>query len=123
MADISIIEFVVYAFFAYTGMLMLIVSTIKEVPSGKSHSIVRAVWLVPSILCAAILAGSGVFIELPATTNTIINLNTTDVFTEVITQRIELLNPIWVTFHFLIFAVMLVYVIMQALILLTKIGE
>jgi len=122
--DISIIEFGVYGFVAYTSILMLIISTIKEVPAEKSHSIVRAIYLIPGILCAIILASSGVNIEITdvTTTNTITAVNTSEVFTEAITSTslIELENPIWVSFHFLLAAVLTVYVINQMLILFTK---
>ena len=59
MADISIIEFAVYAFIAYSGMLMLIISTIREAPQTKSQSFTRAMYLIPSIVCAFLLAGMG----------------------------------------------------------------
>jgi len=124
MGDISIIEFGVYGFIAYASILMLIISTIKDVPDEKSHSIVRAIYLIPGILCAIILASSGVNIEVTdiTTTNTITAVNTTEVFTEAITSSslIELQNPVWVSFHFLLAAVLMVYVINQMLILLTK---
>jgi len=123
--DISILEFIVYGLIAYSSMLMLIISTIKEVPSGKSHSIVRVMYLIPGIFCAVILAGSGVNIitEDVVTTNTIVNLNTTEVFTESFNQTrlIELQNPIWISFHFLLAAVMVVYVISQIVTLFTKV--
>jgi len=122
--DISIIEFGVYGFIAYSSILMLIISTIKEVPSEKSHSIVRAIYLIPGILAAILLASSGVNIEITdvTTTNTITALNTSEVFTEAITTSslIELQNPVWVSFHFLLAAVLMVYVINQMLILFTK---
>lgn len=124
MPTISIIEFGVYGFIAYASILMLIISTIKEVPSTTSHSIVRVIWLIPGILCAIILAGSGVNIEITdvTTVNTITAVNTSEVFTEVISSSslIELENPIWVSFHFLLAAVLMIYVISQILILFTK---
>lgn len=106
-------------------MLMLIISTIKEVPAGKSHAIVRAAFLIPGVFAAMILAGSGVNIvtESSTTDNTIINLNTTEVFTESFEKetQIVLQNPIWISFHYLLAAVMLIYVVTQILILFTKV--
>ena len=64
MSDISIIEFAVYAFIAYSGMLMLIISTIREAPQTKSQSFTRAMYLIPSIVCAFLLAGMGESIDL-----------------------------------------------------------
>ncbi len=127
MADYSIIEFGVYAFFAYSSMLMLIISTIKEVPMTKALSIVRAIYLFPGILSAAILAFSGrdLLIQTQVITNVIKDLNTTETWTEAITTttEVELQNEVWITFHFFLFVVMSVYVITQMLILLTKAGQ
>ena len=104
---------------------MLIISTVKEVPDNKPHAIVRAIFLIPGFLCAIILASSGVDIitQDSIITNTITAVNTTEVFTEAITtsSSIELLNPIWITFHFLIAIVLAVYIIYQVLILLMKV--
>lgn len=122
--DISIIEFGVYGFIAYSSMLMLIISTIKEVPSVKSHTIVRAIYLIPGIIATIVLASSGVNIITAdiTTTNTITALNTSEVFVEAISTstQIVLQNPVWVSFHFLLAAIMTVYVINQMLILFTK---
>lgn len=127
MADYSIIEFGVYAFFAYSSMLMLIISTIKEVPMTRSLSIVRAIYLIPGIICAGILSFSGrdILIRTENITNLIKDLNTTETWTETIstTTEIELQNEVWITFHFLLFVVMTVYVVAQMLILLGKTGK
>ena len=64
MADLSIIEFGVYGFIAYSGLLMLIISTIRETPQTKSQSFARAMYLIPSIICAFLLASSGQIIGL-----------------------------------------------------------
>ena len=121
MADISILEFIVYGFITYSSLLMLIISTIKEVPSEKSGSVFRSIWLIPGILCAFILASSGINIVTSDTTNTITSVNTTEVWTETISSSIVLQNPIWVTVHLLIFMVLIVYVVLQVLNLFTKI--
>ena len=122
--DISIIEFGVYGFIAYSSILMLIISTVKEVPSVKSHTIVRAIYLIPGIIATIVLASSGVNIITAdiTTTNTITALNTSEVFVEAISTstQIVLQNPIWISFHFLLAAVMTIYVINQMLILFTK---
>jgi len=121
MADISILEFIVYGFITYSSLLMLIISTIKEVPTEKSGSVYRSIWLIPGILCAFILASSGINIVTSDTTNTITSVNTTEVWTETISSSIVLQNPIWVTVHLLIFMVLIVYVVLQVLNLFTKI--
>lgn len=123
--DISLIEFIVYGLVAYTGVILLIISAFREVPSGRSQSIVRAMYLSLSVIACIILSGSGVNIEMETvtTTNTIISLNTTEVFTEDITEShlFTLQNPVWVLFHYMLAVVMLVYVILQILMLFTKI--
>lgn len=124
MGDISVIEFLVFGFIAYSSLLMLIISTIKEVPTTKASSIVRAIFLIPGIICAAVLAGSGTSIitDTVTTTNTIRNVNTTEVWTETTTQdkSIELQSTVWITVHQMIFLVLIVYVINQIFILFTK---
>lgn len=121
MADLSIIEFIVYAIIGYSGMLMLIIQVIKAPPDEKSGSIVRVVYLIPSIIACLIIAGSADTITTQDYTNTIIDLNTTSVWTEAITSEIELANPIWITFHYLMAIVMMVYTITQVLTLFLKI--
>lgn len=120
MGDLSLIEFIVYGLIAYTGMIMLIVSAFKkDLPDQNILGLVRVVFLVPSIICAGILSGSGIHIttEQAATTNIIKDLNNTDTWQETTNQvnQFVLVSPIWITVHFLIFIVMLVYVIQQVL--------
>lgn len=118
MSDISIIEFAVYAFIAYSGMLMLIISTIREAPQTKSQSFTRAMYLIPSIVCAFLLAGMGETIsimdmaheEIHNQNNTVINIHEH--------YSITLVNPIWITFNFMIAIIMLFHFIMQTLQLL-----
>ncbi len=122
MADLSIIEFGVYGFIAYISVLMLIISTVKQVPTESSGSIVRAVYLIPGIISCLIIAGGGDTIILADYTNAINQTSTAAVdFTETITSQIDLQNPIWVTFHYLLAMVLTVYVILQILTLFTKI--
>lgn len=93
----------------------------------KALSIVRAIYLFPGILSAAILAFSGrdLLIQTQSISNIIKDLNTTETWTEnvILTTEIELQNEVWITFHFFLFVVMSVYVITQMLILLTKAGQ
>ena len=118
MADISIIEFAVYAFIAYSGMLMLIISTIREAPQTKSQSFTRAMYLIPSIVCAFLLAGMGETIgiqdmyheEIHNQNNTVVNIHEH--------YSITLINPIWITVNFMLAIIMLFHFIMQTLQLL-----
>ena len=124
---ISIIEFAVYGFITYVSLLMLIISVVKETPTGKSQSIIRAMWLIPGIITASLLAGLGdsITMEDTTTTSTLINVNTTETWTETVATNAEitLIDPIWVSIHYMIFAVLLAYVLLQMLTLLTRIGN
>jgi hypothetical protein len=125
VADISIIEFGVYGFLAYSGMLMLIISAFTETPSTKSQSATRTIWLIPCMIAASLLAGAGENITFD-TTNTInsITENATSsvAFTEDVTTttQITLLQPIWGMLHLMIFFVLLIYIIMQILTMFTS---
>jgi len=121
MGDLSIIEFGVYGFIVYSSMLMLIISVIKDVPTTKNLAISRAVWLIPAVVLAFVLSSSTGTITTFDTTNTIVSLNTTEVFVETISQRIVLLDPIWVLVHLMFGFVLIIYIIIQLLTLFTKI--
>ena len=120
MGDISILEFGVFGFLAYTSILMLIISTIRETPFSQSQSIARVVYLVPGIVCAMILATSGVNITLE-TVNTVNLTNATNsnstIFIETAntTSAFILLDPVWGAVHAMIAMVMVVYVVNQIL--------
>lgn len=116
MADISIIEFAVYAFIAYSGMLMLIISTIREAPQTKSQSFTRAMYLIPSIVCAFLLAGMGESVGLYEVVSSGIEQGTATSLNQVFT--INLVNPIWITVNFMFGVLMTFHFIMQTLQLL-----
>ncbi len=123
--DISIIEFIVYGLVAYSSLLMLIISTIRDPPCTKAHSIVRSMYLIPGIICMIIIAGSGTIIYMETMTTNITTTSnvTAELWTEVGTHErsFELLNPVWVTVHFLFAIIMIVYVILQMVTLFTKV--
>ncbi len=126
LADISIIEWGVYGFVAYSSLLMLIISVVKEVPDKKSQSILRSMWFIPGVICAGLLMFSSVNIvmETTNTVNTITdNQTSTIIFTEDITvQRfIPIQDPVWQSVHLMIFLILLSYVVIQILTLFTKI--
>ena len=127
LSDLSLAEFIVYGLIAYSGVLMLIISIVKEVPNTKILSIARSIYMIPSMVAAGILATSGVNIQVAQvdTANLIRSINTTQTWTETTTQinNIVLQNPVWQMFHYLLFIVMLVYVIQQMLILFTSYKE
>ena len=129
MADISVIEFGVYAFFAYSSVLMLIISTIKEMPATRALASLRAMFMIPGAFCAAILSNVGINIVFPTTitnsTTYVINGSTGAHITNSTTITLEgvknlLVNPVWVYFHGLLAAILIVFVIFQVLQILTK---
>ena len=128
MGDISIIEFGGYGFIAYGSFLMLIISTVKEIPDGKSHSLSRVMYLIPGLICALVLSGSGVDIMLgtetitenkvelhPVTGNEVAVANTSTH-----TEKITLIEPIWILVHTMLFLILMVHVIINILAMLTK---
>lgn len=117
---LSIIELIVYGLFAYSSMLVLITSINKDTPQTRSSSILRSIYLIPGIICAAILASSGENIGTVSTNNTIINLNTTETWTETTLQTVVLQNEVWIFVHFMIMLVLIAYVIQQAITLIVK---
>jgi hypothetical protein len=123
MSDISIIEFAVYALVCYTGIIMLIISSFKETPMTVSQSAVRVIWLIPSMLCAFVLASAGADIYLSTeimSDQVLDSNNAVIILTDTTVEKITLLNPIWITMHFLFFIVLLLYVITNVLTLFLK---
>ena len=122
--DISLAEYITYGLIAYTGILVLIVSVIKEVPTTRSLALVRAIFLVPSVIACGILASSGIHIDVATvtTSNIIRSVNTTQVWTEATTQtnQIVLQNNVWIPFHGMLFIILSFYIFQQIMFLLTK---
>ncbi len=86
----------------------------------KALSIVRAIYLMPSIIAAGILTQVGPNIVTTSIANTIVAVNSSQVFTEVITSETVIQNEIWLLFHFMIMLVLSIYVLSQFMILMTK---
>lgn len=131
MPEISLLEFIVYGFVTYASLLMLIISVIKEVPNTRSLAIVRGMFLIPGIICAFLLAGSGVDITLEQqgmifTNRTTYNDTGDMIFMEITNStgleptKFTLLNPVWVPLHYLFGIIMGIYFILQMLTLFTK---
>lgn len=120
MSDVSIIEFGVYGFITYSSFFMLLTSLAKEIPTEKAYAIMRAVFLMPGLICSAVIASTGVNIQTNVnTSNEIIkNLNDSSTWSSSLTNtaNIVLQNPIWITVHFMLFAIFLVYIIMQIMV-------
>lgn len=78
--------------------------------------------MVPGVIAAGILSSTGVNIQLNVDniSNIIKSLNSTETWqtTQNSTTDIVLQNPIWITFHFLIFIVLVVYILWQIFLIL-----
>ena len=73
MSTVSIVEFGVYGLIAYSSFIMLLTSISKEVPTEKSYAIMRCVMLMPGLICAAVIASTGVNLQTSTdSTNSII---------------------------------------------------
>ena len=128
MVDISLLEFAVYGFVAYSSVLMLIISTIITPPQTKSLSLARSIYMLLGVIFAFVLMGAGPTVALPTmqSNTTTVSLNTTEVFeeshSEAGTLRI-LDGSTWMLAHLLIGLMLLIYVIQQVLMLLVKGGK
>ncbi len=121
MADVSIIELIVYGIICYSGIVMLIASAFQQDSSiSKSMSGTRVIWLIPSMFCAFMLASAGADIYFEESTVTLVNVNTTETWTETTQDKITLYQPVWVTLHLLFFIILLLYVIFNLLSLFFK---
>ena len=120
MATTSIIEFAVYGLISYASFIMLLTSISKEIPTEKGYAIMRVVFLMPGLICSAVLASTGVNIQTntDTTTSIIKNMNDSSTWSTNLTNttNIVLQNPIWITVHFMLFAVFLIYIIMQVMV-------
>ena len=125
LPDASLIEIIPPLVVELVGIIFLMATAIKEIPDTRANSIARSFFLIPAMIAAAYLAGTGLEISGPTilTNNVIVNLNTTEVFTETTsqTQSISIDNyPAWMLFHYMMFIILLVFVIRQVLIMATK---
>lgn len=129
MPDASYIEFGVVAFVAYSSLLMLIISIIKEIPMNRSMSIARSIYILVGVICMFILAGMGLqFVgetEINIQNRTTYNATNHVMFTEITnsttTNHITMINyPMWNWLHYMFAMVMAFFFILQIVTLLTK---
>ena len=133
--NISLIEFIFYGFITYFSLAMLIITTVRtSTDKTRKLTLVKAMYMIPGILGAIILAGSGVDIiledrtvstnatsvyEVLDNTNAVVTLNSTVTQVDSSLSVFTLQNPIWVTFHYMIAALMMIFVFIQILTMLT----
>ncbi len=127
MSDISIIELVVYGIVGYTGIILLIASSFRELPATKSQSTIRSIWILAPMFCMYMLANAGatIFIDDGTTVTTnIFNATTNNPITNstvtTTPNSITLYQPVWVTLHGLFFTMLLIYFVWNMLQLLVK---
>ena len=117
MAELSIIEFVVYGLIGYFGIIILMISILLNPPTSISLAGVRSIWLMPSVLSIAMLMFlSGIVVGEDQTTESITyNSTGTQIENTVITQSssFQLVNPVWASFHLGLFLILIVYILVQ----------
>lgn len=137
LADFSIIEFSVYGLIGYSGLILLLISTLLNPPTNRSLAGARIVFMSMSVVCLLVLSyasgnittsysDSTVIINtqsqvLNATNNgTLVTVwhNTTQ--TDQTTDKYILENPIWITLHFGFAAMLIMYILIQILNIFTK---
>lgn len=130
LPDASFIEIIPPLVVELVGIIFLMATAIKEIPDTRANSIARSFFLIPAMIAAAYLAGTGVdIIGMTTTTTTMehsINgstgallINTTS--TTIQSSGMPIVNwPGWTLFHYMIFSILLIFVIRQILIMATK---
>jgi len=121
LAEISIIEFIVYGLVGYSGILALVLSAFRDIPDTKSQSVVRSIWLIAPIICMYMLSSAGAQINFE--TETTINYNVTSnllISNSTTTDTVTLVQPVWVTLHYLFFIMLVIYFIWNMLQLFVK---
>ena len=122
--ELSIIEFGVYAFVTYfTLALMVKIIVDNEVPDTKPTSGTRVMFIFPGIVCCSILMFAGPDITLYENSFTTIETRTITQYAENYTgvlneinrldtsesNKITLVQPFWITFHFGLLSIMIIY--------------
>jgi len=122
MSEVSIIELIVYGLIGYPAIIFLIASSFKESTGTASKiSVVKAIWIIVPIIAMYMLASAGAqinFIE-----QTTLNYNVTSntlVSNSTITDTVTLVNPVWVTLHWMMFMVLILYFMWNMLRLFTQ---
>ena len=121
MSEVSIIELVVYALIGYPAIIFLVGSSFQE-SSGTAGkiSVVKAIWIIVPIIAMYMLASAGATIHVETVNSTLTNTNTTEVWTETVSRDIVLVNPVWITLHWLLFTVLVLYFMWNMLRLFTQ---
>ena len=120
MSEVSIIELIVYGLIGYPAIIFLIGSSFQESSGTAKISVVKAIWIIVPIIAMYMLASAGALISIDTVSSTLINTNTTEVWTEQVDRSITLVNPVWVTLHWMMFIVLILYFMWNMLRLFTQ---
>ena len=120
MADLSILEFIVYAVIGYSPMIFLMGYILTDKPGTTSNSIMRVVYIMPGMAAVMMLVSAGGFsVTMDTVESTITTTNnvTSDAWVEegVQSYSYSLENPIWITFNGLVFIIYFIYLIINVL--------
>jgi hypothetical protein len=127
MSEVSIIELIVYALIGYPAIIFLVASTFHESSGTASKvSVVKAIWIIVPIIAMYMLASAGAVITMEHEVVNTLGYNAT-VVNQVITNSttitdntITLVNPVWITLHWLLFTVLVLYFMWNMLRLFTQ---
>ena len=121
MSEVSIIELIVYGLIGYPAIIFLIGSSFQESSGTAKISVVKAVWIIVPIVAMYMLSSAGAQIDL--VTQTTLNYNVTSnllTSNSTTTDTITLVNPVWVTLHWMMFMVLVLYFMWNMLRLFTQ---
>lgn len=126
MADLSILEFIVYALLGYAPMIFLLGYILVDKPARRSDSIMRIVYVMIGMIGVSLLGSVGgfdvVIAEPQTVTEVVINGSTgTPITNSTVThgqQSVKLLQPAWILFNGSIFVIYMLYVIINVLALI-----
>jgi hypothetical protein len=127
MSEVSIIELIVYALIGYPAIIFLVGSSFQESSGAAGKiSVVKAIWIIVPIIAMYMLASAGAVITMEHEVVNTLGYNAT-VVNQVITNSttitdntITLVNPVWITLHWLLFTVLVLYFMWNMLRLFTQ---
>jgi hypothetical protein len=119
MSEVSIIELIVYALIGYPAIIFLVGSSFQESSGAAGKiSVVKAIWIIVPIIAMYMLASAGAVITMEHEVVNTLGYNAT-VVNQVITNSttitdntITLVNPVWITLHWLLFTVLVLVLVL-----------
>ena len=127
MSEVSIIELIVYALIGYPAIIFLVGSSFQESSGAAGKiSVVKAIWIIVPIIAMYMLASAGAVITMEHEVVNTLGYNTTNTnqvitnSTTITDNTITLVNPVWITLHWLLFTVLVLYFMWNMLRLFTQ---